>query len=220
MSRFVVISLIYLLCAAVVEAAPAAPTVGAPFAVTGERVTTQIPKGWKLAWMQGDPAGGFMAEYVPEAEDINHWRGEYLAIARFPYPSATVLKQMADKKVHLSEVALTQFMTATQAGCGGKREETSHGLNQIDGLLFAVSGGFCDKLEPNAPFGEGQFVAFIEGKDFLHKVQYSWRPGSAFEASNNKPMRLSKQKTVEYLEAIKASRLCDGSYKACSGNFR
>ncbi|GGP25005.1 hypothetical protein [Silvimonas amylolytica] len=219
MPRFALTGLLTLVCATPIHAAPVAPTVGAPFAVTGERVTTQIPKGWKLAWMQGDPAGGFMAEYLPEGEDINHWRGEYLAIARFPYPSATVLKQMTEKKVHISEVALSQFMSATQAGCGGKRDEMPHGLNQIDGLLFAVSGGFCDKLEPAAPFGEGQFVAFIEGKDFLHKVQYSWRPGSAFEASANKPMRLPKQKTVQYLEAIKASRLCDGSYKACTGNF-
>lgn len=200
-------------------AAQAAPQ-GESFAVTGERVVTAIPQGWKLAWMMGTPAGGFMAEYIPAEDNIDTWHGGYLAIARFPYPSAKVMQEFKDKKVHPAEVAQAQLQDALRNSCGDKFEAMPRGLNQLGDLLFSVSGGYCPHMGTTAPFGEGSFVAFIEGKEFLHKVQYSWRPASTKEQDQNKPWGIGKDKSVQYLEAMKASTLCDGSYKACSANYR
>ncbi len=61
---------------------------GAPFAVTDEQLDHIVPIGWKLAWMSGSGDGSYIAEYIPEAEEINAWRDGYLAIERVLYPPA------------------------------------------------------------------------------------------------------------------------------------
>ena len=183
---------------------------GTPFAVIGEQIDHPLPKGWKLAWMTGKPDGRFVVEYIPEAEQVDSWREGYLAIERLPYPPAEAMKEIENKKQTTSGVALSLYIQVAKESCVGKHESMSQRSNTINGTYFSVGGGFCDKYGPPAPFGEGAFVAFVQGKDFLFRIQYGWRPKSAEELSANLPWRITAQVAKEYLEAIKASSLCAG----------
>jgi hypothetical protein len=183
---------------------------GAPFAVIGERVDHPVPKGWKLAWMGGKPDGRFVVEYIPASEQIDSWRGGYLAIERLPYPSPEVLDELASKKQAASEFALSLYIQMAKKNCGGKHESMSQRSNVFNGAIFSVGGGFCGRYGPAAPFGEGALVAFVQGKSFLFRIQYGWRPKSAQELSANLPWRITSQVAQKYLGAIKASSLCAG----------
>ena len=183
---------------------------GAPFTVMGERIDHPVPKGWKLAWMSGKPDGRFVVEYIPEIEQVDSWREGYLAIERLPYPAAEAMKEIESKKQTTSGLALSLYIQMAKERCGGKHESMSQRSNIFNGTYFSVGGGFCDKYGPSAPFGEGSFVAFAQGKDFLFRIQYGWRPKSAQELNMNLPWRIAPQIAKEYLEAIKASSLCAG----------
>lgn len=192
----------------------------APFSVAGEQLDIPPPKGWKLAWMEGKPDGSFLVEYIPEDEDINSWREGYLAVERFDYPPVNILKDLAKNKIETTDVALVQFIEKVKENCGETYEKMSQGSKTFNGVHFAVGGGYCDKNFSIAPFGEGAFVAFVEGKNYVFRIQYGWRPISAQEQSNNVPWRISPQKAKEYLEAITASTLCGGvSQPVCKNSY-
>jgi len=181
---------------------------GTPFRVIGEQLEHPIPKNWKLAWMDGKPDGRFVVEYIPENDDINTWRKGYLAIERLPYPSSEVMQQIEG---NISEFALSRYIQLAKERCAGKHKAMSQRTNTFKNTLMSVGGGFCDKYGPAAPFGEGSFVAFVQGEDFLFRVQYGWRPDSTKELNANLPWRISRQAATQYLEAIKASSLCGGT---------
>lgn len=183
---------------------------GLPFTVIGEQLIHPPPTGWKLAWMSGNANGSYVVEYIPEAEDINLWRGGYLAIERLAYPPAAVLKKIDEAKARLADVALFQFIKRAKETCGGQHSEMSQRTNVYNGVYMAVGGGFCDRYGPAAPFGEGSFLAFAEGKEYLFRIQYGWRPNSLEEKSSNIPWRITRQRAEQYLEAIMASSLCGG----------
>jgi hypothetical protein len=92
------------------------------------------------------------------------------------------------------------------------------GLTTFNETYIAVSGGFCDSYGPAAPFGEGAIFAFAEGKEFLFRIQYGWRPKSAIEQRVNIPWRIDPETARKYVEAIKATSLCNGpAQPMCSG---
>jgi hypothetical protein len=200
--------------------ATSAPENGAPFAVVGEQLDYAAPKGWKLAWMDGKPDGSYVAEYIPQTEEINSWRDGYLAIARLPYPPAQILKEIENSKTTISELALIQYIQKAKDTCGGKHEAMSQRTNTFNDIYVAVGGGFCDKYGSAAPFGEGAFVAFAQGKNYLFRVRYGWRPRSDQNQSDNLPWRITPSVAKEYLEAIKALSLCAGvGQPACKNNY-
>lgn len=130
---------------------------GKSFSVTGEQVNHQIPEGWKLAWMSGNPDGRYFAEYIPSEEDIKTWRAGYLVIERIPMPSATLLEEIKKQNASLPEVLLHLFIDQAASSCGGKHEAMSRRVNFFNEIQFAVSGGFCEKYGAMAPYGEGAF---------------------------------------------------------------
>jgi hypothetical protein len=183
---------------------------GVPFSVVGEQLDHHPPEGWKLAWMNGKADGTYIAEYISEAEDINSWREGYLAIERLEYPPAEVLKEIEKRKSRVADVALYQLVRKAKETCGGQHVEMTQRTNTFNGVYFAVGGGYCDRYGKVAPFGEGSFVAFAEGKSYLFRIQYGWRPKSAQDQEGNVPWRIAPQKAKQYLEAIKAMSLCGG----------
>lgn len=194
--------------------------IGKPFKVIGEQVEHKIPDGWKLAWMEGKADGRYFAEYIPAGEDINSWRTGYLAIERIPYPSPQILDEIHKMKTTFSEIGLHHFMEIAAKRCGEKHIEMSRRVNTFNGVFFAVSGGFCDHYDNIAPFGEGAFVAFLEGKNNVFRIQYSWRPISEATKNNDLPWRIPSNKAEAYLNAIKATTLCGGeSQPNCTINL-
>jgi len=183
---------------------------GAPFAVIGEQLDHRPPDGWKLAWMSGKADGSYIAEYIPEEEDIQSWREGYLAIERLEFPPADVLQEIEKYKTRLADVALHQFAKRAKETCGGQHAEMSQRTNTFNGVYFAISGGYCDRYGKAAPFGEGSFIAFAEGQNYFFRLQYGWRPKTIQEQQKNVPWRIDPQKALQYLEAIRASSLCGG----------
>lgn len=185
---------------------------GSAFEVHGEQLQHAVPAGWTLAWMDGDRSGNgeVMAEYLPPGEDIQNWRGGYLLIRRLPMPAADVLQQVAASGATLAQVGITQQQEKAKKFCAGSFTPTSARSNRFNGVEFAVAGGFCDKVGPAAPFGEGAVVAFVQGHGFMHQVQYSWRPLDAAELRRNKPYRIEPARTAGYMQAITSTTLCGG----------
>lgn len=184
---------------------------GEPFPITGEQLEFPLPEGWKLAWMSGKGGGGgYLSEYIPQTEGIHSWREGYLAVERLEYPSTEALKELEKYKIRLSDFALHQFLKKAKEICGGQHTNMAQRTNIFNGVYFAVGGGYCDRYGPAAPFGEGSFVAFAEGKNFWFRIQYGWRPKTLQEQGNNLPWRISPKKATDYLEAIKAATLCGG----------
>lgn len=181
-----------------------------PFPVSGEQINFQPPSGWKLAWMEGSANGTYLAEYIPEHESIDTWREGYLAIERYEYPSNEILKELQMRKVRVADIGLIQYINNAKKFCGINHTSMSQRTNVFNGLYFAVGGGYCNQYDSIAPFGEGAFVAFAEGKRFTFRIQYGWRPKSIAEQNTNLPWRIAQEKAKEYLESIKAMSLCGG----------
>ena len=192
----------------------AAPAAGTSFSVSGERLELGIPAGWKLAWMEGGAEGGFIVEYIPQAEDIQSWREGYLAVQRMPYPSASLMAELKKANVKIADVALHQFMKKVEQTCGGRHQAMTQASNDYNGAHFAVSGGYCDQYGIAAPFGEGSVVAFVEGKEYWFRIQFGWRPNSESEQQANLPWRVSPQIVKDYVDTIRTASLCGGSGQA------
>ena len=194
---------------------------GKSFAVLGEQVDHQIPNGWKLAWMDGQVDGRYLMEFIPADEDIKAWRSGYLAIERIPLPSTEAMEEVRQMKTSLAEVGLHYFINQAESRCGGRHEEMSRRVNTFNGILFAVSGGFCSRYGATAPFGEGAFVAFLEGQQNIFRIQYAWRPASEADGNLHLPWRISPDKAGAYLNAIKATTLCGAENQpVCQINYQ
>lgn len=181
---------------------------GNPFAVVGEQVNHQIPDGWKLAWMSGESDGRFFVEYIPADEEINSWHSGYLLIERIPLPSAEALEEIRSMKTTLPELALHHFIEQAKTDCGGEHKEMSRSVNTFNDILFAVSGGFCSLYVNSAPYGEGAFVAFLEGNHYIFRIQYAWRPASETNKNNHLPWRIAPEMAEKILNTIKVTTLC------------
>lgn len=189
----------------------AAPVAGTPFPVSGERLEPRVPAGWKLAWMEGSAEGGYIVEYIPQAEDIQSWREGYLVIQRMPYPPASSMAELKNANAKIADVALYQFMKKVEQTCGGRHQAMTQAANDYNGTHFAVGGGYCDQYGIAAPFGEGSVVAFVEGKEYWFRIQFGWRPKSGSEQQTNLPWRVSPQIVKDYVEIIKTASLCGGA---------
>jgi len=191
---------------------------GAPFSVLGERLDISPPQGWKLAWMQGTPEGEYLVEYIPEHEDINSWKTGYLLVVRKPYPPAELMKEIAEMKTRFADLSLIQTINFVAKNCPDKHEPTSQRTNTFNGVYFAVGGGCCSLARDQIPFGEGAFIAFAEGKDFVYKIQYGWRPQSESEKRSS-PWGIDEEKSKLFLMSIRSATLCDDSKSNCKNTY-
>nr|WP_315201381.1 hypothetical protein [uncultured Albidiferax sp.] len=182
----------------------------APFLVVGEQLAHPPPEGWKRAWTGGQADGSYIVEFIPATENIDAWRQGYLAIERLEYPGKDVLQRLAERNMKVSDLALYQLTSKAKETCPGQHTAIEHKRYQSSGVSFAVGGGFCDLYGPAAPYGEGSVVAFAEGKNYLFRIQYGWRPQSIQAREDNLPLRIPPKKLQEYLDAIRMSSLCGG----------
>lgn len=202
-----------------VQAGTPAPVAMPP--ITGERTEVTIPTGWRLAYAESGDNGSYLLEYLPAGETIDHWRGEYLLVGRYPYPAGsgkTDLKQPGAASIGDGAVAAIQKQAAATCRGQGRFTAMSHHWNVFNGFRFSVSGGFCTQMGTAAPFGEGAVIAFIEGNRYLHQVSFHWRPASAAQRAEREPYWWAEDGAViRYLTTIKATQLCDGPDEpACS----
>ena len=193
------------------------PVVGMPFNVKGERLDVTPPPDWKIIWMEGDPKGEYLVEYAPPGEDVENWKTGHLSIVRKPFPSAQTMKEIRDAKLKVADVALIGMVKRISGGCAGYEEVTMRTSN-ANGLYLALGGGFCSKPSDNAPLGEGAFVGFYESKNFIYKVQYSWRPQSDAEKQSSL-WGIDAAHAKLYRESLKSAALCDESKKTCKTRY-
>jgi hypothetical protein len=189
-----------------------------PFSVNGERLDLVPPNQWKLASMQGDPNGNYLVEYTPELDDINNWKDGYLLIQRIHYPAQNIMEELTKLKTRISDASLHAFIDQAKKSCTGKHSEMNQRTNTFNNLYFAVGGGYCDGKTSKSRYGEGAFVALIEGRDFLYKIQYGWRPQSP-EEQHRSPWGIDEATAIAYLESIKSAQLCDESKRNCKTNY-
>jgi hypothetical protein len=191
---------------------------GAPFVVDGERIDIVPPTGWRLTWMAGDANGEYFAEYIKDGEDARSWKSGLLLIRRLKYPSADLLEQIEKAKSRVADIMLLQYDNQTQQMCKDKYVPAAKRVGELSGLYFAVGGWYCRLNSKETPFGEGSYVAFVEGKGFVHLVQYSWRPQTGQDANSSEwGIDLKTGKT--YLDSIVSSVLCDENKKTCKNGY-
>lgn len=183
---------------------------GLPFRVQGEQLDYVPPDGWKLAFMKRKADDGFFAEYIPNNDDIHTWKNGFLLVNRMF--GAEIIKEIRKTNKQAAEVAMSAYMELATKGCRGEVTPKAPISEMINGCLTVSGGFFCDGDEsPTAPHGEGAFVSFIEGKDYLHRIQYSWRPQSKEELVINSPWHIEPSKSQAYLNALKSVTLCGGA---------
>jgi hypothetical protein len=83
--------------------------------------------------MEGSPQGGYVVEYIPQAEDIQSWREGYLVVQRMPYPSASSMADLKKANAKIADVALYQFMKKVEQTCGGRHQAMTQAANNYNG---------------------------------------------------------------------------------------
>lgn len=192
------------------------------FEIEGEQLVYKVSTQWRPVWMSGDPKANFFVEYIPEYEQINNWKFGYLKIQRHPYPAPEIMEKIKASGGRISDIAAQQFQEQTSKNCLGKHEKMTHRTNTFNNLFFSVTGGFCNKYGSVAPYGEGAVFAFIEGKDFLHSVQYGWRPIDEKTAKENAPWGVFSPLLIQYLNEMKLITTCNSSAensKSCNNKY-
>ncbi|MBA3023561.1 MAG: hypothetical protein FP821_06635 [Sideroxydans sp.] len=195
-----------------------AETGSEPFSVKGERIDITPPAGWKLAWMKGKSDGEYLAEYIKDGEDVSSWKSGLLLIRRAPYPSVDIREQIYKLKAKVADVGLVQLANQTKQICKEKYVPTAQRVNTFGGLYFSVGGWYCGLAGPSIPYGEGSYVAFIEGKDFIHIIQYSWRPQTDVEVKAS-PWAIEEKTATAYLQSITSAVICDEDKNNCSNPY-
>jgi hypothetical protein len=117
----------------------------------------------------------------------------------------------------LVQLGSMQRQADARQHCPGTFTEIPPRSDRVGVLDFAVAGGFCDRYGPAAPFGEGALVALVQGKDFVHRIEYHWRPANDAERSRDLPYRIDAATLEQFRQALIASTLCGGGQQpACT----
>jgi len=183
-------------------AAYAALLEGNVFQPNGENLIIQPPSGWRLAYMNGDPNGDYVVEFLPQNESHDSWREGYMSVQR---GAASV-----SPGVHMSTQIVQRVLQGAQNGCAGHFTAMKQKDSMTNGAYTSISGGFCDRYGAAAPFGEGSLVAVIEGTRNLFLVQFGWRPSTPNEL-NGYPLRITPQRLQVLLDQINRAMLCGGA---------
>ena len=175
---------------------------GSLFQPNGENLIIQPPSGWRLAYMNGDPNGDYVVEFLPQNESHDSWREGYMSVQR---GAASV-----SPGVHMSTQIVQRVLQGAQNGCSGHFTPMKQKDSMTNGAYTSISGGFCDRYGPAAPFGEGSLVAVIEGTKNLFLVQFGWRPSTPNEL-NGYPLRITPQRLQVLLDQLNRAMLCGGA---------
>lgn len=172
---------------------------GSLFQPNGENLLIQPPAGWRLAYMNGDPNGDYVVEFMPRNESHDSWREGYMSVQRGGLDGTTGMASQVVQRV----------LKGAQLKCSGhftamKRKDTT-----TNGAATSISGGFCDRYGPAAPYGEGSVVAVVEGQTNLFLVQFAWRPATENELKAY-GWRITPQKLQTYLDLLNQATLCGG----------
>src|SRR5450830_662770 len=174
---------------------------GRVFQPNGENLIIQPPAGWRLAYMNGDPNGDYVVEFMPQNESHDSWREGYMSVQR----GAADLSSGA----HLSTQIVQRVLQGAQRNCAGHFTPMKQKDSMTNGAYTSISGGFCDRLGSAAPFGEGSLIAVFEGTRNLFLVQFGWRPATENELKGN-PLRITPQKLQQYLDLLNRATICGG----------
>jgi len=174
---------------------------GKVFTPNGENLVIQPPSGWRLAYMNGDPSGDYVVEFMPQNESHENWREGYMSVQR---GAADV-----SAGAHMSTPLVQRILQGAQRNCSGHFTAMKQKDTMTNGAYTSISGGFCDRVGSTAPFGEGSVVAVVEGTRNLFLVQFGWRPATESELKNY-AWRITPQKLQQYLDLLNHATLCGG----------
>lgn len=174
---------------------------GRLFQPNGENLIIQPPAGWRLVYMNGDPNGDYVVEFMPPNESHENWREGYMSVQR----RAAEISVGARASAQLVQ----RVLQGAQRDCAGHFTAMKRKDSVTNGAYGAVSGGFCDRWGGDAPFGEGSLIAVIEGKKNLFLVQFGWRPATENELKGY-TLRITPQKLQQYLDSLNHAMLCGG----------
>lgn len=182
---------------------------GRLFQPRGENLMISPPPGWRLAYMDGDPDGNYVVDFLPANEAHDSWREGYMGVQRRGYPDAALAANIQARNLTVAQVALTEVMQGAQRNCPGRFVAMAQKDGSTNNIPVSVSGGFCDRTGPVAPYGEGTVLAVYQGKQQLFVVQFSWRPPTE-NALKQYPYRISPAGLQQYLDLLNAATLCGG----------
>lgn len=172
---------------------------GSIFQPNGENLLIQPPAGWRLAYMNGDPNGDYVVEFMPRNESHDSWREGYMSVQRGALDNTTGMASLFVQRV----------LQGVQLKCAGRFTPMKRKDSTSNGAVTSISGGFCDRYGPAAPYGEGSVVAVVEGKANLFVVQFGWRPATENELKDY-GWRITPQKLQTYLDLLNRATLCGG----------
>lgn len=199
-----------LACAVMLPALAAAEGLeGAIFQPAGENLMVAPPAGWRLAYMNGEPAGDYVVEFMPANEAHDSWREGYMSVQRRSFPEAGLLANIKARNLTVAQVAISEVMQSVQRACPGRFVAMRQKDSITNGVPTSVSGGFCDRAGSSAPYGEGAVVAAYQGSERMFVVQFGWRPATANELKEY-AYRVTPAKLQQYLDLLNAATLCGG----------
>ena len=178
---------------------------GLLFQPNGENLVIQPPLGWRLAYMNGDPNGAYVVEFLPPNESHDSWREGYMMVQRGPLegaPGSGMARQIVQR-----------VLGAAQLKCAGRFISMQQKDSFTNGAATSVNGGFCDRVGATAPHGEGSVIAVIEGVNNLFLVQFSWRPPTE-NSLKDYTWRITPEGLQQYLNLLNQATLCGGSGQA------
>jgi len=199
------------LAATLAASGPAwAEATGRLFQPAGENLMITPPPGWRLAFMNGDPAGEYVVDFLPANEAHDSWREGYMGVQRRAFPDASLVNNIQARNLTVAQVALSEVLQGAQRNCPGRFTAMGQKISMTNNMPTAVSGGFCDRVGPSAPYGEGTVLGVFQGKQYLFVVQFSWRPSTANEL-NQYAYRITPARLQQFLDLMNAATLCGGA---------
>lgn len=178
---------------------------GSVFQPNGENLQIKAPAGWRLAYMNGDPNGDYVVEFMPENEAHDSWREGYMSVQRGVVDMTS--------GTHLSTQFVQRILQGAQRNCSGRFTAMRQKDTVTNGAYTSLGGGFCDRVGSTAPFGEGSLIAVIEGSKNMFLVQFGWRPATENELKDY-GWRITPQKLQQYLDLLNNASLCGGKDQA------
>ncbi|KAF1049047.1 MAG: hypothetical protein GAK35_00024 [Herbaspirillum frisingense] len=182
---------------------------GRVFQPVGENLMISPPAGWRMAFMDGDPEGDYVVDFLPANEAHDSWREGYMGVQRRSYPDGALADNIRARNLTLAQVAITEVMQSAQRNCPGRFVPMRQKDSLTNNIPTSVSGGFCDRVGAAAPYGEGTVMAVYEGKERLFVVQFSWRPATENELKEY-AYRITPAKLQQYLDLLNGASLCGG----------
>lgn len=183
---------------------------GRVFQPQGENLMISPPAGWRMAYMNGDPTGDYVIEFLPPNEALDSWREGYMSVQRRTFPDSALMSNIKARNLTVGSVAIGQIMQNVQSNCPGRFMPMRQKDSFTNAIPTSVSGGFCDRVGTTAPYGEGSVVAAFQGKEKVFVVQFGWRPATANEWQDQ-AFRITPAKLQTYLDLLNNATLCGGA---------